>query len=73
MGKCADLVAVDLGLLESSPVFEPLSQLVYTNSRQVSHVFIDGRCVVHEGKVLTLNVDLQATEPGRASKLALYA
>ena len=61
MGKCADLVAVDLSALESSPVFEPLSALLYTNSRHVSHVWLDGRTVVQDGKVLTLNIDMNAT------------
>eukprot|EP00913_Durusdinium_trenchii_P010193 g9555.t1 len=62
VGKAADMVAVDLGCIEASPVFDPLGQLVYTNSRQVSHVWIDGRCVVYEGNVQTLAVDLAATE-----------
>jgi len=62
VGKAADMVAVDLGCIEASPIFDPLGQLVYTNSRQVSHVWIDGQSVVYEGKVLTLNVDMAATE-----------
>lgn len=62
VGKAADLVAVDLGSIEASPIFDPLGQLIYTNCRQVSHVWIDGRSVVYEGKVLTLSVDLTATE-----------
>lgn len=62
VGKAADMVAVDLGCIEASPIFDPLGQLIYTNSRQVSHVWIDGRSVVYEGKVRTLAVDLAATE-----------
>ncbi|CAJ1415495.1 unnamed protein product [Effrenium voratum] len=61
-GKAADVVAVDLGALEASPIFDPLGHLVYTNSREVTHVWIDGRCVVHEGEVLTLKMDKSKTE-----------
>jgi len=62
VGKAADLVAIDLGMLEASPIYDPLGQLVYTNVRKVSYVWIDGRCVVEEGRVLTLSVDTAATE-----------
>ncbi|CAE7889282.1 5-methylthioadenosine/S-adenosylhomocysteine deaminase [Symbiodinium microadriaticum] len=63
VGKAADLVAVDLGRLEASPIYDPLGQLVYTNSRQVSHVWIDGKCIVQDGTVLTLlSMDMSAIE-----------
>lgn len=61
VGKAADIVAVDLGHLEASPIFDPLGQLVYTNSREVSHVWVDGRCLVYDGKVLTVAIDRQKT------------
>ena len=42
-GKCADLVAVDLQHLNTQPVYDPVSQIVYAaSSRQVSDVWIDG-------------------------------
>jgi 5-methylthioadenosine/S-adenosylhomocysteine deaminase len=42
-GKQADLVAVDLGALETQPVYHPISQLVYATGRQqVSDVWIAG-------------------------------
>eukprot|EP00931_Biecheleriopsis_adriatica_P073924 TRINITY_DN48123_c0_g1_i1.p1 TRINITY_DN48123_c0_g1~~TRINITY_DN48123_c0_g1_i1.p1 ORF type:complete len:481 (+),score=89.08 TRINITY_DN48123_c0_g1_i1:48-1490(+) len=62
VGKAADLVAVDLGHLEASPVYDPLGHLVYTNCRQVTHVWVDGRCVVHKGNVLTVAVDTEKTD-----------
>ena len=42
-GKCADLIAIDLGELNTQPVYDPVSQVIYAaSSRQVSDVWIDG-------------------------------
>ena len=42
-GKCADLIAVDLQHLNTQPVYDPVSQIVYAaSSHQVSDVWIDG-------------------------------
>jgi 5-methylthioadenosine/S-adenosylhomocysteine deaminase len=55
-GKLADLVAVDLMTLESQPIYNPISQLVYAVSRQqVSHVWIGGKSVLHDRELNTLN------------------
>jgi 5-methylthioadenosine/S-adenosylhomocysteine deaminase len=46
-GKQADLVAIDLSAAELSPVFDPVSQLVYACGREhIQHVWINGRHVV---------------------------
>ena len=43
-GKRADLVAVNLAEIELSPVFDPVSHLVYCAGREhVSHVWVDGQ------------------------------
>lgn len=43
VGKQADLVAVKLNEIESSPCFDPLSHLVYVTGREhVSHVWVAG-------------------------------
>ncbi len=55
-GKAADLVAVDLGALESQPVFDVVSQLVYATGRhQVSDVWIAGRAQLRNGELVTLD------------------
>lgn len=42
-GKYADLIAVNMSALNTQPLYDPVAQLVYAlNSRQVSHVWIDG-------------------------------
>ena len=56
VGKAADIQAIDLNVLSSQPVFDPVSHLVYcAKSTQVSHVWVHGRCVLSGGKLTTLN------------------
>jgi 5-methylthioadenosine/S-adenosylhomocysteine deaminase len=49
-GKAADLTAVRLDGIETSPCFNPPSHLIYAAGReQVSHVWVDGRPRVIDG------------------------
>ncbi len=55
-GKCADLIAVDLSGPETQPLYHPLSQLVYAcNGSQVSHSWVDGRPLMRDREIVTLN------------------
>lgn len=55
-GKAADIIAVDLDTIESLPVFNPVSQLVYATGRQqVTDVWIAGRHVMKERALTTLD------------------
>jgi 5-methylthioadenosine/S-adenosylhomocysteine deaminase len=46
-GKQADLCAIDLGLLETRPCFDPLSHVINVAGReQVTHVWVAGKCCV---------------------------
>ena len=55
-GKAADIQAIDFNTLSSQPVFDPISHLVYcAKSTQVSHVWVNGRCLLKEGMLTTLN------------------
>ena len=57
-GKKADLVAVDLAHVGTSPIHHVISHLVYAASRQqVNHVWVDGKAVVVAGEVVTLETD----------------
>ena len=57
-GKAADVIAIDLGELETEPVYHPLSQLVYAVSRrQVSDVWVAGRRVLAERRLITMDPD----------------
>ena len=54
--KKADLVAVDLTVAQMIPARDPLRSFVYhAADRAVRDVFVDGRQVVAEGKVVTLD------------------
>jgi 5-methylthioadenosine/S-adenosylhomocysteine deaminase len=55
-GKAADIVAVDLGTLESRPVYDVVSHLVYVCGRHnVSDVWIAGRQVLKDRRLTTLD------------------
>ncbi|MDR9437419.1 MAG: TRZ/ATZ family hydrolase [Thiohalophilus sp.] len=55
-GKSADIIAVDLGTLESQPVYHPASQLVYTAGReQVTDVWVAGRQLLKERELTTID------------------
>lgn len=55
-GKAADLIAVNLNELNTQPVYNPISQLVYAcNSRQVSHVWIAGKTQLLNGNLTQLD------------------
>lgn len=59
VGKLADLVAVDLSHLESQPVYNPLSQLVYAHpGNRVSHVWVNGELLLENREFTQLNLDL---------------
>ena len=65
IGKQADMVAVDLGALETQPVYDPVAQLVYAASRdQVTHSWVAGRCLMEERRLTTLNTALIAKTAG---------
>jgi cytosine/adenosine deaminase-related metal-dependent hydrolase len=54
--KKADLVLIDLAVPQMVPARDPLRSFVYhAADRAVRDVFVDGRQVVAEGKVLTLD------------------
>ena len=55
-GKFADLTAVRLAGIETSPCYDPLSHLVYVSGREhVSHVWVNGKLVVDNGNLTTLD------------------
>ena len=55
-GKAADITAVNLATLSSQPVYDPVSQIVYTASRdQVSDVWVAGKRLLQERRLTTLD------------------
>ncbi len=49
-GKCADLISIDLNQPHLTPLYDPVSHLVYAaRGSDVRHVWVDGRLVVSGG------------------------
>lgn len=57
-GKYADITAIDLNRVETSPCFDPISHLVYAAGReQVSHVWVNGELKVDAGRLISIDND----------------
>ncbi len=58
VGKKADLIAIDLSDINTTPVYDPISQIAYAaNSRQVSHVWIDGVLKLKHGDFVDMDIE----------------
>lgn len=63
VGKKADFVAIDTRPARMQPVFSPVSSVVYTaTGADVKLVVVDGRIVVEDGELTTMNEDEVAAE-----------
>ena len=57
-GKSADLAAIDLNRLQTQPVYDPVSQIVYAAGReQVTDVWVAGKRLLESGNLTTLSED----------------
>ncbi|SPF45012.1 5-methylthioadenosine/S-adenosylhomocysteine deaminase 2 [Syntrophobacter sp. SbD1] len=55
-GKKADLIALSLNQPHLTPIYDPVSHIVYAaRGSDVRFVWVDGRQVVEDGQVLTVN------------------
>jgi 5-methylthioadenosine/S-adenosylhomocysteine deaminase len=65
-GKLADIISVNLSDLNTQPLFNPASQLVYsTNCRQVSNVWVAGRLLVDNRQLTTIDTEAVRTDVAR--------
>jgi 5-methylthioadenosine/S-adenosylhomocysteine deaminase len=65
-GKQADIAAIDLRRPHLTPLYDPISHLVYAASgNDVSQVWVAGRPVVVDGRVVTVDVASVITEVRR--------
>jgi 5-methylthioadenosine/S-adenosylhomocysteine deaminase len=73
-GKCADIIAVDLGDPFFQPVYNPASHLVYSlHSRSVSHSWINGVPQVQNGELTRIDVpDLMLRVADWAERIDRY-
>jgi 5-methylthioadenosine/S-adenosylhomocysteine deaminase len=57
-GKAADMAAVDLGDIETQPLYHPVSQLIYSCGRdKVTDVWVDGRHLLRNRELTTVDID----------------
>lgn len=70
-GKLADVIAVDLDRVNSWPVYDPVSTLVYsTNSEQVTHSWVHGSLVMENRQLQRMHLpDIMAAAEGWAAKI----
>lgn len=55
-GKAADFIAIDLEQIETQPLYNPISQIVYAASRnQITDVWVAGKQLLKNRDLLTLN------------------
>ena len=65
-GKRADLIVVDLSAPRLHPLYDPVSHLVYAaKGADVRHVVVEGRVVMRDRKVTTLDEPAVLAEAGR--------
>lgn len=56
IGKAADIIAVDLGNIENQPVYNPVSQLIYSAGREnVTDVWVAGNHLLKNRELTTLD------------------
>ncbi len=56
-GKLADMCALRLDALCTTPMYDVVSQLIYSAaSRQVSHVWVSGRLLLEDGEFLHMDI-----------------
>lgn len=58
IGKSADMIAIDLDHLFTTPCFDPMSQLVYSANRlQVSDVWVAGKHLLKDAEFTQININ----------------
>ena len=73
-GKSADMIAIDLSDPCCQPVYQPVSQIVYSISRtQVTHSWIEGRLVMENRQLNGLDVDQILADVNQISKKIMRA
>jgi 5-methylthioadenosine/S-adenosylhomocysteine deaminase len=67
-GKRADLIVVDMRAARQTPMYDPISHLVYvTRGDDVESVMVNGRFLLRDRRVLTLDEAAVLREARRAA------
>ncbi len=74
-GKAADISAIDLGNIETQPVYQPISQIVYSSGReQITDVWVQGKHLLNKRQLTTLDeqqIKQKAAKWGQQIKLQI--
>ncbi|MEN6441061.1 MAG: amidohydrolase [Syntrophobacter sp.] len=74
VGKKADLIALDIDQPHLSPMYDPVSHIVYSARRSdVRHVWVDGEQLIKAGDALTIDEANVLAEAGRLGALIARA
>ena len=58
VGKKADIILIDTNNIETQPMYDPYSHLVYSiNSEQIKDVIINGKIVMKDRKLINIEED----------------
>lgn len=58
-GKLADIIAIDLNQINTQPVYNPISQIVYSSSQsQITNVWVNGKQLLKNRELTTINTSL---------------
>ncbi|GAB4544489.1 MAG: 8-oxoguanine deaminase [Anaerolineales bacterium] len=71
VGKCADFFAVNLNRLEFTGMHDPVAALVFGQSVNVDYTVINGKFIVKEGQLVTVNQDKVIERHNKAAKRLL--
>jgi cytosine/adenosine deaminase-related metal-dependent hydrolase len=71
-GKCADFFAVNLNHLEyAGALHDPVSAVIFCQPVRTDYTVVGGRCVVKEGRLVTLDEQTLVEKHNRAAKRLL--
>jgi 8-oxoguanine deaminase len=71
VGKCADFFAVNLNRLEFTGMHDPVSAIVFGQSVNVDYTVVNGKFIVKEGQLVTVDRDRLIENHNRAAKRLL--
>jgi cytosine/adenosine deaminase-related metal-dependent hydrolase len=71
VGKCADLFAVNLNRLEFTGMHDPVSAVVFGQSVNVDYTVVNGKFVVKEGHLVTVDQRKLIEKHNKAAKRLL--
>jgi len=70
-GKCADLFAVDMNRLEFTGMHDPVSAVIFGQSVNVDYTLVNGKFIVKDGHLTTLDLDKHIEKHNKAAKRLL--